>query len=148
MASPTESPNPSSELDKSLLRLMADQFREMWRSGGIRKVIRFLLLLLKEAVFSKAFLISLLCGAGIGLFLALGQSYAIGFSVAWKIYGRWWLMSPLFGPFVLAATGVGFVAASELEHRASLQPREIKKLIIGSVLVIGLAIPGVRATVL
>lgn len=79
----------------SLVRIFIGRIREAWGSGGLGKTIKFLL---KEAVFSKAFILSLLCGIGMGFILALGQSYAIGFYPAWKIYGRWWVVSPSFGP--------------------------------------------------
>ena len=123
MASPPEIPNPSSEQDKNLLTVVADSLRRTWRSSGLFGITIHLYLLLKSLVSSRFFLISLACGGGLGVLLALGQSYAIGFSVAWKIYGLWWIASPLFGPLLL---GLFLLVISIVNLVESLHQRWIK----------------------
>jgi hypothetical protein len=132
MASPPETLNPNNEPGKTLLGVIANILREMWRSGGLSKITIYLLLLLKGVVFSKLVLISVLCGTGGGLLFALGQSYAIGFYAAWKIYGLWWVVSPLFGPLLLLLMAVAGLVG---EYLGELAQRKAK-FIIGSIAVV------------
>jgi hypothetical protein len=136
MASPPEISNPNGEQDKNLLSVVADSLRRTWGSRGFLGITIHLYLLLKSLVSSRFFLISLACGGGLGLLLALGQSYAIGLSVAWKIYGRWWIVSPLFGPLLL---GLFLLLISIIDLVESLHQRWMS-FIFGSLFVMGLGI--------
>jgi len=98
---------------------MIGHLREVWRSGGLRKTTKFLFLVLGEVIFRKSSLLILLCGAGVGLLLALGQSFAIGFYPAWKIYGLWWVVSPLYGPLAVVLVVVMSSVAEYIQSLAS-----------------------------
>ncbi len=136
MASPPEISTPKGEQDKSLLSVVADSLRQKWRSRDFLGITIYLYLLLKTVVFSRFFLISLACGSGLGVLLALGQSYAIGLSVAWKIYGRWWIASPLLGPLLLGLFLLLILIIGLVE---SLHQRWMS-FIFGSLIVTGLGI--------
>lgn len=129
--------NSDSKPDDTLIGLIAKGLRDAWRSGGLREMTSYVLRVLKAAVFSKPALVSPLFGAGVGILVALGQGYAIGFSLAWKIYGRWWALSPLLGPLFLLSVFVGGSALQYLDRyvvkclKGSLQGK-----ILGLVLVI------------
>jgi hypothetical protein len=135
MQSPPEISNPNGEQDKNLFSVVANSLRRTWGSHGFLGITIHLYLLLKSLVSSRFFLISLACGGGLGVLLALGQSYAIGLSAAWKIYGRWWILSPLFGPLLL---GLFLLLISIVELVESLHRRWMS-FMFGSLIVIGLA---------
>jgi hypothetical protein len=133
MASPPEISSPNDEQDKNLLSLVADGLRRTWRSRGFLGITIYLYSLLKRVVFSRFFLISLACGGGLGVLFALGQSYAIGLSAAWKIYGRWWIASPLLGPLLLCSFLLSILIANVAE---GLRQRWMS-FIFGSLVVMG-----------
>jgi hypothetical protein len=146
MEVPSEPPDPNSEPDQNLLSVMIAHFREMWRSGGPERTILFLFLLLKRAVFSKLFILSLLYGTGACFLFALGQSYAIGFYPAWKIYRLWWILSPLYGPLFLVVTFVGGSSLALIVDLATRKGNFILALLVIVTAGTLIAIVGYQAT--
>jgi hypothetical protein len=89
--------------------------------------------LLKRVILRKFFWLSLLCGAGVGLLVAFGQSYAIGLHIAWKLYGLWWVLSPLGGPLMLVLL---LTAGAVIEHLEGNSQRTVRFVAFCGVLIV------------
>lgn len=133
MASAPDTGSPKSEVDESLISALAASSRRVWRSGGILALAMYAVLLLKRVIFRKFFWLSLLGGAGVGLLVAFGQSYAIGLYIAWKLYGRWWVLSPLSGPLMLALL---LTTGSVVEHLERNSQRIVRFVVFCGVLIV------------
>lgn len=117
MGNPPEIPSGTSD-ERGLARIIGEHLFDLWHTRGLRVAILYLVLLVKRGVRSRYFYIALLFGAGVGLMVAIGQSYAIGLHPAWKLYGWWWVISPLYGPAMALTFLLVISVFEEIERQA------------------------------
>ena len=93
---PPEASTAQSASEKNAVANLYESVRSAWEAGP-----RAFLAIWGRVIFSSLFGYALLFGAGVGLTMAIGEIFAIGWHSAWKTYRIEWILSPLFGPLIL-----------------------------------------------
>jgi hypothetical protein len=137
-----ESMTPAEEQRDLSFRSLLQSYRDGWsvaKASGLRA--RYVWALLRVAVphiiLNKITALSLLTGLGVGCAVAIGQSWSIGFHPAWKLYGNWWIASPLLIPALAALLTLAVLGENGIEWAISKLRRPYSRWMTAVVMIAG-----------